>query len=205
MHCMRPREQAETRLVSGKGSRTSSIDKRSIIRLNNIAREKGEVMKKILSITLILGLIVGSFIASGPAVTQVSAAEGVREVEIVDLEGTASIKKDGEVRWLPASKGDILRAGDTVRTDPMSNLKLNFDASGETAVVNVSENAELTLDKLTLDRATNTKETILGLAIGSVLIRASKLEDESKFEVSTPTSIVGVRGTTFEVRVSAAE
>jgi len=159
-------------------------------------------MKKILCIAT-MGVFVLGMLA-GAAFSQPQAAK-VREVQIISLEGTASIKRAGAADWVAAGVGDILGVGDALRTDSMSTLELNFDGSGRTAVVQVSENAELVFSKLSLDENTGSKETLLDLAIGSVLIKASKLEGESKFEVSTPTSIVGVRGTTFEVRVSAAE
>ena len=51
-----------------------------------------------------------------------------------------------------------------------------------------------------------TQKTLLDLAIGKILIRAKKLHsEEEKFEVKTPTTIVGVRGTTFAVEVEALE
>jgi len=162
-------------------------------------------MKKILTVALIVGLFMGFLAFSGSVAAQGIAEKAITEVKIISLEGTASIKKAGAREWLSAKEGDVLNPGDTLRTDPLSNLKLNFDGSEETAVVSVSSNAELTFDKLAWDKLTDKKETILDLAIGSVLIQASELEGESKFEVNTPTSVVGVRGTTFEVRVSAAE
>lgn len=161
-------------------------------------------MKKALSIITALGVFVG-ILALPSLVSAQEAGELSRDVEIISLEGTASIKRADEGEWIEASPGDILRPGDMLRTDPMSTLELNFDGSGQTAVVKVSENAELTFGTLSLDKTSGVKDTILDLAIGSILIKASKLEAESKFEVNTPTSIVGVRGTTFEVRVSAAE
>lgn len=159
-------------------------------------------MRRILSVLTLFVVFTGFLALPSLGLAQEKAG---REVEILSLEGTASIKRADQNKWVSASKGDILGPGDMLRTDPMSSVKLNFDGSGQTAVVQVSENAELTFSTLTLDRTSNAKETILDLAIGSVLIKASKLEAESKFEVSTPTSVVGVRGTTFEVRVSAAE
>ena len=163
-------------------------------------------MKKILSIAFVLGIFIGFLAVPTLGIAQQEGAvEVTRDVKIISLEGTAGILIAGAAEWVPASIGDVLIPGDTLRTDPMSTLELNFDGSGQTAVIKVSENAELTLNTLTWNKVTNVKDTILDLTIGSVLIKASKLEEESKFEVNTPTSIVGVRGTTFEVRVSAAE
>lgn len=167
----------------------------------------GNTMRKTISIIALCGLFIGTVAPLNLGFTQVVTTEEVEErtAEITSLNGTASIKSSGKDTWVPASVGDVLKAGDTFRTDPMASAELNFDGSSETAIVKVSENAELVLNKLTLNKATNAKDTLIDLAIGSVLIKANELEEESKFEVNTPTSIVGVRGTTFEVRVSATE
>ena len=70
-------------------------------------------------------------------------------------------------------------------------------------MVEMSPNSELTFAELVKDDATGTQKTLLDLAIGQILIKAAKLNTaESKFEVKTPTSVVGVRGTKFAVRVA---
>ena len=49
-----------------------------------------------------------------------------------------------------------------------------------------------------------TSQTLLDLAVGKILIRVDKLHKKGdKFEIKTPTSIVGVRGTVFGVEVEA--
>ena len=83
---------------------------------------------------------------------------------------------------------------------------LNLNGMGETAAVEINENSQLLLLELIQDKEEETQQTLLDLAIGKVLIRAQKLHSEkSKFEVKTPTSIVGVRGTTFAVEVEALD
>ena len=57
-----------------------------------------------------------------------------------------------------------------------------------------------------VDPKADTSKTLLDLAMGEILIKAQKVHGEkSQFEVKTPTSIVGVRGTTFNVKVEAVE
>ena len=56
------------------------------------------------------------------------------------------------------------------------------------------------------DDQAGTQNTLFDLSLGEILIKAKKLHSEkSKFEVKTPTSIVGVRGTTFSVTVEAVK
>ncbi len=156
-------------------------------------------MRRILVIATIVGMIMGLLALPTTGI----AEEGIRQAEITMIEGTAALKKAGQDEWVEAAIGDVMGQGDVLRTDPFSSAELNVDGSDQTAVVTVSENAELAISVLEVD-ASGAKNTMLDLAIGSVLIKASELEGDSKFEVNTPTSIVGVRGTTFEVRVSAA-
>ena len=62
----------------------------------------------------------------------------------------------------------------------------------------------MAIAELIADPGADTSKTLLDLAMGEVLIKAQKVHGEnSKFEVKTPTSIVGVRGTTFNVKVEA--
>jgi hypothetical protein len=70
----------------------------------------------------------------------------------------------------------------------------------------MKENSQLQLTELKINKAEASETTLLDLALGAVLIKAEKLHSEkSRFEVKTPTSIVGVRGTTFSVAVEAEE
>jgi len=134
------------------------------------------------------------------------AAEVMRNAKIVILEGQAEVKKPGEAKWVPARVGMILTKGDILRTKDDSWVFLNLNGNGQTAVVEVDANSRLTLSELVMDEEKGTQRTLLDLAMGEVLIKAKKLHaQESRFEVKTPTSVVGVRGTRFSVKVEAFE
>ncbi|MBN1688101.1 MAG: FecR domain-containing protein, partial [Candidatus Omnitrophica bacterium] len=70
--------------------------------------------------------------------------------------------------------------------------------------IELKPKSRLKMTTLEMDAITGEKITLLDLAIGKVLVHASKLQGESKFEVRTPTSTTGVRGTVFEVSVEEA-
>jgi len=130
-------------------------------------------------------------------------AESVRSAKVLDLEGKVEVKNQAGA-WMPADIDMVLNQGDMIRTQNDSFALLNVDGMAQTATVEVKENSELTLAELMEDRAEKTQSTLLDLAIGEILIKAKKLHSEqSRFEVKTPTSIVGVRGTTFSVSVEA--
>ena len=78
--------------------------------------------------------------------------------------------------------------------------------SGKSAEVEIQANSQLLISELVMDASKGTEKTLLDLSVGKILIKAEELHDkDSKFEVQTPTSIVGVRGTTFAVEVEPIE
>jgi len=129
-----------------------------------------------------------------------------REARIAILEGDAEVQRLDKKEWIPARVGMVLTEGDTLRTKEDSWVFLNLDGDGETAGVEVDENSRLMISEFTKDVDKKTQRTLLDLAIGKVLIKAKKIHSaESKFQVKTPTSVVGVRGTKFSVEVEALE
>ena len=150
-------------------------------------------------------LLTTIIIATAVFVCALFAAEK-RTAEITDIEGMAEVQVAGETKWEKAVTGSVLNEGDAVKTSDKSRLVLDIDGKWQAATVEVKENSSLRLAELTANPQTGSSRTLLDLAIGEVLIKAQKLKgDGSKFEVKTPTSVVGVRGTTFSVKVEAIE
>jgi len=146
----------------------------------------------------VLALILGVFTLS-------FAEETRRVADITETKGTVEVKILKE-NWKPAKIGMILNQGDFIRTKKDSWAILNLDGAGETATVEVKQNSQLRLAELKQNKEQGTQNTLLDLALGEILIKAQKLHlEKSKFEVKTPTSIVGVRGTTFSVAVETIE
>jgi hypothetical protein len=140
-------------------------------------------------------------------ITNLSFAQDMtkRTAKISNIKGAVEVKTvTGEVR--PAKVGMVLNEGDTVETKSNSTAMLDVDGSGETASVEVKANAKLKLSEMLENKKDGVQMTLLDLSMGEILIKAKKLHSEkSKFEVKTPTSIVGVKGTTFSVSVEAVE
>jgi len=129
-----------------------------------------------------------------------------RSVKVVGIEGKAYVMIAGEGEWIPAETGMMLNEGDLVKTEKESWMLLNVDGMAQVATVEVKENSQLLLSQLLADKQAGTESTLLDLAVGEILIKAQEVRGEdSKFEVKTPTSIVGVRGTSFAVKVEAIE
>jgi hypothetical protein len=154
-------------------------------------------MKKVIILLVVLALV-GCY-------SFVLAEKANRIATIAQLKGKVDVKISGKA-WVPAEKGMVLTQGDLIRTKSDGWALLNLDGNAQTAMVEVKKESQLGLAELLEDKNAGTQKTLLDLALGEVLIKAKKLHSEkSSFEVKTPTSVVGVRGTTFSVTVEAAE
>ena len=133
-------------------------------------------------------------------------AEKTKRIAVVsEAQGTVEVKISGK-EWIPAVIGATLSQGDMIRTKENSTAVLNLDGDAQTASVDIKEKSQMSLAQLLEDKTEDVQTTLLDLSLGSILIKAKKLQaGKSRFEVKTPTSIVGVRGTTFSVTVEAAE
>jgi len=153
---------------------------------------------KIIKLLCIAGLIFG-------LCSSALAEQAKRIATIAEVNGTVEVKI-GKQNWVPAKVGIELNQGDFIRTRKDSFALLNLDGQAQTATVEVKENSQMRLAELIENQKEGTQTTLLDLALGEILIQAKKLHSEkSRFEVKTPTSIVGVRGTTFSVTVEAVE
>ena len=127
-----------------------------------------------------------------------------RTATITDLKGKVEIRTSSG-SWEAAKVGMTLTEGDIIMTKVDSTATLNLSGTEE-ASVSMKPNSQMALAELVMDKKEGTQKTLLDLALGEVLIKTQKLHaKESKFEVKTPTSIVGVRGTAFSVAVEAVE
>lgn len=131
------------------------------------------------------------------------AAEIARDATIAQTEGQVMTRL-GQGDWMPAEKGMVLHEGDEIKTGPDSAVELLLD-QGKVGKVEIKENSAFKLDIMHKDPGSGDKVTLLDLAMGKVLVHAEKLTGDSKFEVKTPTSTTGVRGTVFEVEVEPTE
>jgi hypothetical protein len=121
--------------------------------------------------------------------------------KIVSVRGTAT---DGVGNALKT--GDILKTADTIRTGADSFADVVLQGKGiATAVLRVGASSELNLTRLSQfnfddgpDRLNPYASVELNLKAGSVLANVRK-NNPGKFEVKTPTSVAGIRGTAFRL------
>ncbi len=155
-------------------------------------------MKKFLPILIFTLLLCFSF--------GINAEEESRISRVLTIEGDVFVKSPDVPDAVSAHPGMALNERDIIITGKDSKAVLNVNGRAESATVEVDENSQLMLLELKKDKKTGTENTLLDLAVGKILVKARELRDpDSKFEVKTPTSVVGVRGTNFSVEVEAVE
>ena len=158
-------------------------------------------MGKIKTILILLLLISG--LASPPAMCE----DTFRTGRVMDISGDVSIKVKGG-NFVPASLGMEFTQGDFIKTG-MDSSALLFVEGIETSQVEVYENSLLLMRELVMDREKGSQSTLLDLALGKILVKSKKIENKgSKFEVKTPTTVVGAMGdmdSSFSVQVEALD
>ena len=132
----------------------------------------------------------------------VGMAADFSQAKVLSLEGEAKFLKAGAGDWKALEPGMVFSEGDSVKTSENSQARLELSGNAKTAEVLVRPNSEFSFKSFRHDIGTKVENTLLDVTVGGVLIKAEKLVGDSKFEVKTPTSIVGIRGTIFEVNVS---
>ena len=119
--------------------------------------------------------------------------------------GDAMMMKAGATEWTALDQTTIFEEGDSIKTGPETTVRLECMGNSKTAELLVRAGTEFKFTTFRHDEADKVDNTLLNVGVGSVLVKAEKLVGASKFEIKTPTSIVGVRGTIFEVHVPKVE
>ncbi|HOP08415.1 MAG TPA: FecR family protein [candidate division Zixibacteria bacterium] len=138
------------------------------------------------------GIITAAVIITA-ILSQVVMASG--EVSVLKITGPVQYRiSDGD--WSPLSTDTKLGEGHSVRTGPDGEAVLTWFAGN---VIKLSPLTMMKVDTLKKDEAGSNKSGI-DIAEGRIYAKAAKLaNDDSLFEVRTPTAIAGVRGTAFTV------
>ena len=124
----------------------------------------------------------------------------LRYGEITQVAGDVSIKKAYEDTCMKAFPGFAVSQYDMLKTGAGSSADIAFTQQGAPFKIRLKDGTHIGFGSLRHDEPSDTEDILLDLAVGDVLIRTEKLKPKSQFRVRTPTSIIGVRGTRFEVR-----
>lgn len=130
-----------------------------------------------------------------------ASGEPVRKAIISKIRGAVEVKIKEEP-WKPAKMGMVLHELDEIRTAKSGFAQTLLDDGASTGKLEIKENSHIRFHTMTLDPVSGDKNTLVDVALGKVKVHAQKLRNQSKFEVNTPTAVLGIRGTLFEVNVS---
>jgi hypothetical protein len=150
---------------------------------------------RVVGLGFVLAIVLGvvSMFGSGRALAAATT--------ITIISGDTQVRH-GAGSFAPANDGEVLTAGDTVRTGDGARAVLTYF---EGSTVSLEPNTELTID----DASTLTDgSTILVMRqnLGRTWHVVTKLATgSSKYEVKTPASTASVRGTTFTVDVAVED
>jgi hypothetical protein len=90
--------------------------------------------------------------------------------------------------------GDVIKEGEIIVTKDRSVIDIQYGTQG---ILRISEKSRVTIAVLLTSEAGD--QTSLTMNEGKLFVTISKLSKNSKFEVSTKTSVAAVRGTSFRV------
>ncbi|MDP3921375.1 MAG: FecR family protein [Candidatus Omnitrophota bacterium] len=117
------------------------------------------------------------------------------KAQILTLQGKVTVLRTGKDQWRALTSQDIIYEGDQIKTGPGAHLELYFDDY----YLNI---ARVGPNSLVHFRAIEPTDILI--YDGELFNSLDALPPGSTYEVATPTSVVGVRGTQFLRRHNAA-
>jgi hypothetical protein len=117
----------------------------------------------------------------------------LRAAEIIYLEGNVQVQPDGEEEWKKAEKGMKLNMGDSIRTARHSKADVALDEAKKNTI-RIDPKTMIVLNSSmpgSIDR--------LDLSRGRVYSNLENIKAGLDFEVSTPSTVAGVRGSSYSV------
>lgn len=115
------------------------------------------------------------------------------------VRGSATYSNDKGANWKKLNVGTKLAGNSVVRTSADSVVDLFLGDNGP--VVRVTEDTSMGIDKLTSEGTGAEKiiETELNLKNGRILGNVKKLAKASRYEITTPKGVAGIRGTEYDI------
>jgi hypothetical protein len=120
---------------------------------------------------------------------------------LADATGVVEVRRSASSGWTPTEAGDVLQAGDGIRTGSLSTVTLSYFDGTRTRL---GADTEVTLVELNCRRDGAAKTVVLHQWSGSTHNWVQKfLDAASRFELGTPTAVATVHGTEFTVNIAS--
>ena len=121
-----------------------------------------------------------------------------RSVRVSAIGGSASHSRAGGA-FVPLAAGAKLGKGDVIKTGAGSHVDL--DMGSNVGLVQVAPNSTFSIDEVTVTH-TGTDvltETQVSLSAGAMYAKVNKLAKGSRYEITTPKGIAGIRGSALSL------
>ncbi|GEM_PF-998839 len=132
---------------------------------------------------------------AGPALAEFKPTQA----KLSFVKGRVEIQRRGSNDWIPAALRSRLYPGDKISSEAEAEAEITLD---DGSIVKLKDKSLLVLDRMERQRkpaaAVTSMRAMNGKVLGCVRKLASK---DSKFTVTTPTAVAGVRGTVFGIFV----
>jgi hypothetical protein len=142
--------------------------------------------------------VIAACLAAGVSAFAVVAQAG--DVGLVKVAaGAVHLEREG--KRLPVQVGTAVRESDTLVTGADGTVGITFS---DNSLLSAGPNSVLAIDRYAFDTTTHAGRFDASLKKGTLAVISGKMVKQSPeaMRVRTPTSIMGVRGTEFIVRVS---
>ncbi|WP_078125882.1 FecR family protein [Leptospira alexanderi] len=150
-----------------------------------------------LTAAAVLLLMIGVWFSFWTPKTKPEIVQGTPlKAVVVFVKGQASVMRDVQTKL---HRGDLLNESDIILTNAGGAVDIGLTDS---SVIRVKENSRLILKEL---RENNGSQIKINLTAGRLLNVVEKEKKGSNFYVETPSTVAGVRGTSFEVSTSKNE
>jgi len=118
---------------------------------------------------------------------------------VTTLEGIAQIQPQNATTWEPAAIDGSVSVGDSIRTERNSLVKVLLV---DDTILTIAEESEVFVDRMIVGDLATQERSILREMRGQVRAQVgSAFGGTTRLEIHTPTAIVGVRGSTMNVKV----
>ena len=157
-------------------------------------------MRSVIMRLVVVVAVVSIFI--GAAVGVASAREAVGKVD--ETAGLVKVQRHGENSYVALKAGMPVHQFDTVTTGPAGRVRLVFS---DKSVVSLGPKSNLVISEFVYDPKKKKRKSLLRLISGKVKVFANNLNGyrTKRFDVKSPTAVIGVRGTVFLVWVMSPE